>query len=117
MQVEPSKVKFRPSYPDTETVRRDVARFLSNVADLDSLVGQLLHQLDEDKLLENTIIFFWSDHGDGLPFYKRELYDRGLHVPLVIRFPGKRDAGKRDARLISSIDFAPTVLSLAGIKP
>src|SRR5688572_1720313 len=116
MHVEPSKVKLPPFYPDTETVRRDVARFLSNVADLDSLVGRLLHQLEEDQLMENTIIFFWSDHGDGLPFYKRELYDRGLHVPLVIRFPGKTDAGKRNAQLISSIDFAPTVLSLAGIK-
>jgi N-sulfoglucosamine sulfohydrolase len=117
MHVEPAKVKLPPFYPDTETVRRDVARFLSNVADLDSLVGQLLHQLEEDQLMENTIIFFWSDHGDGLPFYKRELYDRGLHVPLVIRFPGKTDAGKRNAELISSIDFAPTVLSLAGINP
>ena len=117
MHVDPSKVKLPPLYPDTDTVRRDVARFLSNVADLDSLVGILLHELEEDQLTENTIIFFWSDHGDGLPFFKRELYDRGLHVPLVIRFPGKIDAGKRDARLISSIDFAPTVLSLAGIEP
>ena len=117
MHVDPSKVKLPPLYPDTDTVRRDVARFLSNVADLDSLVGGLLHQLEEDQLMENTIIFFWSDHGDGLPFFKRELYDRGLHVPLVIRFPGKIDAGKRDARLISSIDFAPSVLSLAGIEP
>jgi N-sulfoglucosamine sulfohydrolase len=116
MHVDPSKVKLPPLYPDTDTVRRDVARFLSNVADLDSLVGSLLHQLEEDQLMENTIIFFWSDHGDGLPFFKRELYDRGLHVPLVIRFPRKIDAGKRDARLISSIDFAPTVLSLAGIE-
>jgi len=117
LHVDPSKVKLPPIYPDTKTVRNDVARFLSNVADLDSLVGNLLHQLEEDQLMENTIIFFWSDHGDGLPFFKRELYDRGLHVPLVIRFPGKTDAGKRDARLISSIDFAPTVLSLAGIQP
>lgn len=117
MHVDPAKVKLPPYYPDTHTVRTDVARFLSNVADLDSLAGNLLHQLEEDKLLENTIIFFWSDHGDGLPFVKRELYDRGLHIPLVIRFPGKTNAGKRDARLISSIDFAPTVLSLAGIQP
>jgi N-sulfoglucosamine sulfohydrolase len=117
MHVDPSSVKLPPLYPDTRTVRTDVARFLSNVADLDSLVGGLLKQLEEDQLTENTIILFWSDHGDGLPFYKRELYDRGLHVPLVIRFPGKVDAGKREGRLISSIDFAPTVLSLAGIKP
>jgi arylsulfatase A-like enzyme len=117
MHVDPAKVKLPPIYPDTKTVRNDVARFLSNVADLDSLVGVLLHQLEEDQLMENTIVFFWSDHGDGLPFYKRELYDRGLHVPLVVRFPGKANAGKRESSLISSIDFAPTVLSLAGIQP
>jgi N-sulfoglucosamine sulfohydrolase len=117
MHVDPDKVKLPPFYPDTRIVRTDVARFMSNIVDLDSLVGGLIDQLEEDQLLENTIIFFWSDHGDGLPFFKRELYDRGLHVPLVIRFPGKKDAGKRDARLTSSIDFAPTVLSLAGIKP
>jgi len=117
LHVEPSKVDLPPFYPDTHTVRQDVARFLSNVADLDSLAGVIIRQLEEDKLMDNTIIFFWSDHGDGLPFFKRELYDRGLHVPLVIRFPGKTDAGKREARLISSIDFAPTVLSLAGIQP
>lgn len=117
MHVDPSKVKLPPYYPDTRTVRNDVARFLSNVADLDSLVGNLLRQLEQDQLMENTIIFFWSDHGDGLPFVKRELYDRGLRVPLVIRSPGKKDAGKREARMISSIDFAPTVLSLAGIQP
>ena len=117
MHVDPAKVKLPPLYPDTRTVRNDVARFLSNVADLDSLVGNLIRELEIDHLLENTIIFFWSDHGDGLPFFKRELYDRGLHVPLVVRFPGQINAGKREARLISSIDFAPTVLSLAGIQP
>jgi N-sulfoglucosamine sulfohydrolase len=117
MHVDPAKVKLPPLYPDTRTVRNDVARFFSNVADLDSLVGNLIRELEIDHLLENTIIFFWSDHGDGLPFFKRELYDRGLHVPLVVRFPGQINAGKREARLISSIDFAPTVLSLAGIQP
>jgi len=117
LHVDPSKVRVPPIYPDTRTVRNDMARFLSNVVDLDSLVGVLLHKLEEDNLLDNTIIFFWSDHGDGLPFYKRELYDRGIHIPLVIRFPRKAQAGKRVDQLISSIDFAPTVLSLAGIQP
>ena len=117
LHVDPSAVKVPPYYPDTKTVRADMARFMSNVVDLDSLVGELLKQLAEDHLLDNTIIFFWSDHGDGLPNYKRELYDRGTHIPLVIRFPDKKQAGSRSDRLISSIDFAPTVLSLAGIQP
>ncbi len=94
-----------------------MARFYSNVAVMDSLIGNLLNQLQDDGLMENTIIFFWSDHGDGLPFAKRELYDRGLKVPLVIRFPNKKNAGTRNHELISTIDFAPTVLSIAGINP
>src|SRR5690606_14998770 len=61
-------------------------------------------------------IFFWTDHGDAIPFYKREIYRRGLHVPLIIRFPGKKDGGTRENRFISAIDFGPTVLSLAGIE-
>ena len=117
LHVDPSAVKVPPYYPDTKTIRADMARFLSNVVDMDSLVGELLKQLAEDRLLENTIIFFWSDHGDGLPNYKRELYDRGTHVPLVIRFPEQKQAGSRSDRLISSIDFGATVLSLAGIQP
>jgi N-sulfoglucosamine sulfohydrolase len=117
LHVDPSKVKVPPIYPDTRTVRKDIARFLSNVIDMDSLIGGLLLQLEEDGLMDSTIIFFWSDHGDGLPFMKRELYDRGLHVPLVIRFPEKQNAGKRNDLLISAIDFAPTVLSIANVEP
>jgi N-sulfoglucosamine sulfohydrolase len=115
LHVDPAKIKVPPYYPDTKTVRNDMARFFSNVADLDSLVGGILGQLKADGLLDNTIIFFWSDHGDGLPFSKRELYDRGIRVPMVIRFPDKQRAGERDKRMISTIDLAPTVLSLAGI--
>lgn len=68
-----------------------------------------------DGLYDNTIIFFFSDHGDGLPFVKRELYDRGLKIPLLIRYPNGKDGGKVDDQLISFVDFAPTILSLANI--
>ena len=117
LHVDPSTVPVPPIYPDTKTVRKDIARFYSNIIDLDSLIGGLLHELEADGLMDNTIIFFWSDHGDGLPFCKRELYDRGLKIPLIVKYPDKRRAGEKDDRLISTIDFAPTVLSLAGIKP
>ncbi len=117
LHVDPASVPVPPIYPDTKTVRKDLARFYSNVVDLDSLVGVLLGQLEADGLLDNTIIFFWGDHGDGLPFMKRELYDRGLRIPLVIRFPKKENAGTRNTQMISGIDFGPTVLSLAGVEP
>jgi N-sulfoglucosamine sulfohydrolase len=113
--VRPEDVDVPPYYPDTPKVRHDLARHLSNVMRMDAQVGELLGQLEEDGLLDNTIIFFYSDHGDGLPYVKRELYDRGLKVPLLVRFPDKRGAGTTDAQLLSFVDFAPTVLSLAGV--
>ncbi len=116
MRADPAKVPLPPYYPDNEISRTDVARHYSNLAELDDQIGEVLAKLEEDGLLENTIIFFWGDHGDGLPFYKREVYKRGLHIPLIARFPNKIKAGTRDNTFINAIDFAPTMLSLAGIQ-
>ena len=76
-----------PYYPDTPLVREELARVYDNIADMDGQVGEILHQLDEDGLTDNTIVFYWSDHGDGMPRAKRSLYDSGLRVPLMIRWP------------------------------
>jgi len=116
LRVDPSRISLPPYYPDTKTVRQDMARFYSNIRELDDWVGGLLKQLEEDGLLDKTIIFFWSDHGDGLPFVKREVYDRGIRVPLVVRFPDGRFAGTTRPELVSMIDLAPTVLRLAGME-
>jgi hypothetical protein len=90
-----------------------------NVADMDGQVAEILRQLDEDGLADNTIVFYWSDHGDGVPRAKRCLYDSGLHVPLMIRVPPRLSAlappGTVSSELVSLIDLAPTVLSLAGV--
>lgn len=118
LRVDPKKVKVPPIYPDTDSVRLDIARFYTNISEMDDWVGEKIRELEAEGLLENTIIMFWSDHGDGLPYVKREVTDRGIRVPLVIRFPQKEGrSGIVEDRLISSIDFAPTVLSLAGIRP
>lgn len=124
LRVDPAKVQLPPYYPDTDSVRLDVARFYSNISEMDDWVGEKIRELEAAGLLESTIVMFWSDHGDGLPFIKREIYDRGLRVPYIVRFPktmtpvkGQKIAGSKDTALISSIDWAPTVLSLAGIKP
>ena len=108
-------VTVPPYYPDTPAVRRDIAQHYDNIAVMDSLAGGILSQLEEDGLADNTIVFFWSDHGDGLPRHKRWLYDSGLHVPLIIHTPGQI-AGVDD-QLVSFLDLAPTVLSLAGVEP
>jgi len=115
VKTDPASVKLPPYYPDTEIIRRNVAKMYDNIARLDSVVGALISELEKEGELSNTIIFFWGDHGDGLPRSKRWLYDSGLNIPLIISFPGKLKQGSVDDRLISSIDFGPTVLSLAGI--
>ncbi|GAB2583099.1 sulfatase-like hydrolase/transferase [Spirosoma areae] len=115
LRVDPARIRVPPYYADTKTVRQDMARFFSNIRDMDDWVGQMLDQLKADGLLDNTIIFFWSDHGDGLPFVKREIYDRGIRVPLIVRFPDGQGAGTVRSDLTSMIDLAPTVLSLAGL--
>ena len=115
VKTDPEKVVVPPYYPDTKIVRQNIAKMYDNIARLDSVVGVLLAELEKEGELENTIIFFWGDHGDGLPRAKRWLYDSGLNIPLIIRFPDKSKAGTVDGRLISSIDFGPTVLSLTGV--
>ncbi|HEB62369.1 MAG TPA: sulfatase [Bacteroidetes bacterium] len=107
---------FVPPYlPDTKTSRKTVARHYSNVELMDKKVGEIIEQLKEDGLYDNTIIFFYSDHGGPLPRQKREVYDSGLKVPLIIKNINSSIKGYND-RLISFLDFAPTILSIAGIK-
>jgi len=115
--VDESAVPVPPYLPDLPDVRRDVARKYSNTSEMDRQVGIILEQLRKDGLLDDTIIFFFSDHGGMLPREKRELYDSGMRVPLIVRFPDKWRAGEWEDELVSFVDFAPTVLSLAGIEP
>ncbi len=109
------RVPVPPCHPDHPVVRKDYARKYSNITIMDAEIGYMLDELEGDGLLDSTVIFFYSDHGGPLPREKRDLYDAGIHVPLVIRLPGKRYAGTRVDDLVSFVDFAPTVLSIAGI--
>lgn len=119
--VEPNHVPV-PSYlPETKHVREDIARNYANILELDAHIGHLLGQLEADGLLESTLILFWSDHGGPLPRQKRELYDAGIHVPLVVRYPkhmrGQAPANTRTNRLVSLMDLGPSMLSVVGIRP
>jgi arylsulfatase A-like enzyme len=113
--VDPEDVPLPAYYPDTPVVRADLAKHYDNIAVLDTQVGELLGQLAQDGLLEQTYVFFFSDHGDGLPRSKRWVYDSGTHVPLIVRHPDGNDVGMDCDRLVSFVDFGPTVLSLAGV--
>ncbi|MBV6642488.1 MAG: sulfatase [Cyclobacteriaceae bacterium] len=106
-----------PYLPDNEVTQRDMWKLYNNIAEMDRQLGAILDQLEEDGLLDNTIIFFYADHGGPLPRQKRLIYDSGLKSPMIVWFPDKRGAGSIDEQLVSFIDLAPTVLSLADIAP
>jgi arylsulfatase A-like enzyme len=113
--TDPGAVPVPPYLPDTDSVRRQIARHYDNIARVDSQVSDVLAQLRADGLADETVVFFWSDHGDGLPRHKRWLYDSGIRVPLIVRWPGVLEGGRVTDELVSSVDFGPTVLSLAGV--
>ena len=118
----PNTLKLPPYYPDTPVVREDWKRNYELITAMDAWVGEHLRALESSGEAENTIVFFWSDHGVGLPRAKRWLYDSGTRIPLIVRIPERLRNGKQgrphtvDSQLISSIDFAPTVLNLADIE-
>ena len=115
----PKNTKFNipPYLPDTELVRRDMWKMYNNLAETDRQIGAILQQLKDDGLFDNTIIVFYSDHGGPLPRQKRLIYDSGLKVPMIIRFPHAKNAATVDDQLISFVDFSPTTIALSGLEP
>jgi uncharacterized sulfatase len=111
-----------PYLPDTPLVRSDWARYHDLITQMDAQAGGLLQQLEEDGLADDTIVFFFSDHGVGLPRAKQWIYDAGTHVPLIVYFPEKyrhlapAQPGSTDDRLVGFIDIGPSVLSLLGLE-
>lgn len=118
---DPGALPMPPYYPDTPVARRDWANYYELITAMDHQAGDRLQELEEAGLAEDTIVFFWGDHGVGLPRAKRWLYESSTHVPLVVRVPerlrtgGQGRPGSADSQLVSFIDLAPTVLNLAGV--
>ncbi len=115
-RTDPTTVVVPKFLPDTAVVRSDIARHYDNIRELDSWVGEKLAELEAEGLADSTIVFFFSDHGDGLPRHKRWVYDSGTHVPMIVRFPDGFQADTVEDRLMSFIDMAPTALGLAGLE-
>lgn len=116
MTVHPDDVRVPPYFPDDSIIRTDIARHYSNIEVLDEHIGKKIQTLKDKGLYDNSIIFFFADNGGPFPRGKRETLETGLHIPFMVRFPHGAHAGYIDD-LVSFVDFAPTVLSLAGIKP
>ncbi|EMI46889.1 sulfatase [Rhodopirellula sp. SWK7] len=104
-----------PNYPDHAVTRADWANYLASIEVLDQKVGDILSRLDEEGVADNTIVIFFGDHGRPHVRGKQWLYDGGLHVPLIIRWPGKVEAGVVDDRLASLLDVMPTTLTAAEV--
>lgn len=121
--TDPARVRLAPHHPDTPVIRRAYARYYDRIALLDTQIGEVLAELEKSGLAENTIVFYLSDHGGVLPWSKRFLYERGTRIPCIVRFPRRFQnlapgaAGGRVADFVSFVDFAPTMLSLAGVEP
>jgi arylsulfatase A-like enzyme len=121
---DPKKVPLPAYHPDTPEVRQDWAQYHDKISEMDAQVGGVLAQLEADGLADDTIVFYFSDHGSGMPRSKRWPYNSGLQVPMLVHFPERwahlapegYEAGGVSDRLVSFVDLAPTVLSLAGLN-
>lgn len=120
--IDPASVELPACYPDHPSVRKDWAMYLETLQNLDAKVGKVLARLEQERLAEDTIVFFFSDHGRPMPRDKQFLYDGGIRIPLIVRIPGKfRPVGLQPGTvsedLISAIDITATTLKLAGVEP
>jgi arylsulfatase A-like enzyme len=122
LRHDPSLVTLPPYHPDTKELRHDWAQYYDKIEDMDAWVGEILKELEESGEADNTIVFYYSDHGGALCRSKRYVYETGTHVPFIVRIPEKFKhlfpEHKPDTtvdRLISWVDLAPTLLSITGI--
>ncbi len=112
---DPAEVTVPPHLPDTQELRTQIAKYHDSLTYIDREIGKRLRWLDDQGLRENTIVIFLTDHGRGLPREKRWCYDAGVHLPLIIRWPGQLEPNRLIDELVSWVDIAPTLLSLAGV--
>jgi len=115
--IDPAKLELPADWPDLPEMRLDYARYLAEVRDLDKGIGLIDGLLKQRGMKDNTLVIFMGDNGEALLRGKGTLYDRGTHVPLLVRWPGKTPPGTVSDALISGVDLAPTILAAAGLKP
>lgn len=115
--IDPEDVEIPPYYADTKLIRRDWANGLEQMQIVDRQVGEILKRLKDEGLADNTIVFFIGDHGRCHIRGKQFLYDGGIRIPMIMRWPGKVKAGQVDTSLVSSLDICATILEAAKITP
>lgn len=123
--VDPNSLTLPPFWPDTSEVRTDLGQYYDNISEMDRWFDQKIKELHDSGQAENTIVFFYGDHGSGMPRFKRYAGNTGYQVAMVVHIPPQlRDHLTIDSptvgvsdRMVGFVDLAPTVLRLAGIKP
>jgi arylsulfatase A-like enzyme len=121
-RTNPDEINLQPYYFDSPQVRKLWARYYDLVKIMDRQVGDILKQVEEDGLQDNTIIFFYSDHGTGMPRAKRALYNSGVKVPFIVYVPQKYQhllpyqPGSKTDRIVSFVDFPPTILNMLDLS-
>lgn len=111
------RLPLPPYYPDTPKVREAWAAYYDVITLTDRVIGAMLQELEDAGLADETLVVFWGDHGAGLARAKRWLYDSGLKVPLIMRWPGQIEPGTLRADFAQFLDLAPTMISAAGGEP
>ena len=114
--IDPESVEIPPYYPDHPVIREDWAAYLDSVNYTDIEVGRIIERLKQDDCLNNTIIFFLTDHGISHARGKQFLYEEGVHIPLVAWGKALPELATRNNALVAHIDLAATSLDLAGIE-
>ena len=125
LKHDPAKMRLPAYHPDAPEVRHDWAQYYDKITEMDAIAGKHLKDLDDAGLAGDTIVFFYGDNGSGMPRSKRWPYNSGLNVPLMIHVPEKfkqlapkeYKPGAPTQALVAFVDFAPTLLSIAGVKP
>ncbi len=112
----PEEVRLPPYHPDTPAVRADYQNYYDEITRLDRHVGAVLDELAAQGLEEKTIVLFLSDNGRPFPRDKTTLYDSGIRTPLIVKWPGTIAPGSVCERLVSTVDLARTLLSIARIE-
>jgi N-sulfoglucosamine sulfohydrolase len=119
--ADPAKVTFPVYYPDHPVVREDWANYLNSIMAMDKKLGMVMQKLEEDGLADNTIVIFFSDHGQAHVRGKQWVYDSGLRIPLIVRIPpayapSNFKANTVNNNIVSAIDINATTLQFAGVK-
>ena len=112
-----ARLPLPPYYPETPKAREAWAAYYDVITITDRSIGEILQELEDSGLAEETLVVFWGDHGAGLARAKRWIYDSGLKVPLIMRWPGKIEPDTLRADFVQFLDLAPTMISVAGGDP